>query len=318
VFLLFGLLLIEVLRSQGDSTTTLRVCIFTAVASWPLAATGWRMVRWAQDSASVSPAIMVVMVAPAVLVMGLFWVRAGLVLLGTDSSAVNFDRGTDFDLIATVLFLIVLGAFNFSLASMVIGAMTERLRMLSDTDQLTELANRRVIMRRLEEEHARFQRSGHGYAVVMLDLDHFKAVNDSHGHAVGDQVLRAVAQELRDCQRRTDTLARIGGEEFLLLMPSTDIDGALAQARRICDRIAALKIATDAGELHITVSLGVAEALLSDASENALVNRADAALYRAKAAGRNRVEAADRALIPAEANTPPKRRQPSAPDPARS
>ncbi|TAH13674.1 MAG: GGDEF domain-containing protein [Curvibacter sp.] len=293
LYLLLGLLLIEVLRGHGDFTNTLRVCLFAAIASWPLAATGWRMARWATGNASVSRVIMLVMIAPAILVMGLFWIRAALVLLGTDSDTVSFDRGTEFDLIATVIFLVVLGAFNFSLASMVIGAMTERLRSLSDTDQLTGLANRRVAIRRLEEEHARFQRSGHGYAVVMLDLDHFKAVNDTHGHAVGDQVLCAVARELQAGQRRTDTLARMGGEEFLFLMPMTSIEGAVAQSRRIGDRIAALHIATAKAAMQITVSIGVAEAQISDASAEAVVNRSDTALYKAKAAGRNRVEVAD-------------------------
>jgi diguanylate cyclase (GGDEF)-like protein len=175
----------------------------------------------------------------------------------------------------------------------------DRLRELSATDQLTGLANRRVMMRRLDEEHSRYLRGGQLYTVVMIDLDHFKRVNDTHGHGVGDQVLRGLAAVLQSCQRRTDTLARTGGEEFMLLMPMTDMDGALLHARRMCERVASSKLPTDVGELQVTLSLGVAEVLPAEISVDTVVSRADAALYQAKANGRNRVEAAQRSSSPA-------------------
>ncbi len=295
---LAGLLLIEGLRPQGDATTVWRVCIFTAVASWPLIAIAWRMARWKATLPRTSYLSLTILLAPLVLTIGSFVVRAALVVTGTDVNEVNYEKGSHFDLLATLMFFLVLGAFNFSLASLVLGALVARLRTLSATDQLTGLANRRVLMHRLVEEHARFLRSGHVYSVVMMDLDHFKNVNDTHGHGVGDQVLRGLANLLQSSQRQTDTLARTGGEEFMLLMPMTDVDGAVAHATRLCERVARAALATDAGVQHITLSLGVAEAGLDDVSADIVVSRADAALYRAKDAGRNRVESAPRVVMP--------------------
>ena len=293
-----GLALVEVLRLQGDATTGVRVCLYTALASWPLVVTGWRMARWHAQQIRTSWLAIAVLLTPIVITVGLFIVRAALVLLGTDVNHISYQQDTQFDLVATLVFLVVLGAFNFTLASLVLGALVERLRTLSATDQLTGLANRRVMMRRLVEEHARFLRSSHLYSVVMLDLDHFKRVNDTYGHGVGDQVLKGLADLLQSGQRQTDTLARMGGEEFMLLMPMTDLDGALAHAKRLCERVANATLITDAGPLQITLSLGVAEARLDDVNADLVVNRADAALYRAKENGRNRVESAARVVMP--------------------
>ena len=293
-----GIALVEVLRQQGDASTQARVCVFTAIASWPLIATGWRMARWHSTQTRRSRLGLLVLLAPIAITVGLFVVRAVLVLTGTDANNVSYEHGSSYDLIATLLFLLVLGAFNFSMASLVLGALVERLRTLSATDQLTGLANRRVMMRRLVEEHARFLRSSHMYSIVMLDLDYFKRVNDTHGHGVGDQVLKGLADLLQSDQRQTDTLARTGGEEFMLLMPLTDQDGALAHAKRLCDKVAAATLATDVGHLQITLSLGVSEARLDDVSADLVVQRADAALYKAKENGRNRVESAARVVMP--------------------
>jgi diguanylate cyclase (GGDEF)-like protein len=125
-----------------------------------------------------------------------------------------------------------------------------------------------------------------------MDLDRFKGVNDTYGHAVGDQVLKGLASVLKTSQRRTDTLARIGGEEFMLLMPLTDQANAMTHAGRICERVAAACLPTTSGEIRMTISLGVAEVLPTDAAGDAVLVRADAALYRAKESGRNRAEPA--------------------------
>jgi diguanylate cyclase (GGDEF)-like protein len=295
-----GILMIEVLRETGARTLQLRVGTFTAVACWPLVLTAWRMAYWLRMQAKMSPVLVLSMVSPVLLTIGIFVVRALLVFRGVEADRVDFESTTQFGLASALLFLLVLGAFNFSLASMVLGSLIDRLHQLSATDQLTGLANRRVMMRRLEEEHARYQRSGHGYAVVMIDLDYFKKVNDTYGHGVGDQVLRGLAAILQTCQRRTDTIARTGGEEFMLLMPLTDVDGALAHARRICDNVSVAYLPTDAGNLQVTLSLGVAEVLPAEDSVDCVVSRADAALYKAKGAGRNCVQAAQRADIPAQ------------------
>jgi diguanylate cyclase len=237
------------------------------------------------------------MALPVLLTLLAFVVRSVVVTYSEFTGIVELDVGSTFDIVITLLFLVLLGLFNFSLYNLVLGSLIRRLESLSSTDQLTGLYNRRIVMERLEEEHARFQRSGQTYAVIMMDLDHFKKVNDTYGHSAGDDVLREVAQRLRQSVRSTDTLARMGGEEFLLLLPMNDIDGALVHAGRIRKRIAASPIATGSGSIAVTLSLGVAEVFTKDNAAEVVVMRADAALYRAKAAGRNRVEMAQRATI---------------------
>jgi diguanylate cyclase (GGDEF)-like protein len=293
-----GLAAIELLRPLGDASEIARVWLFTAIACLPLLSTAWRMLVWGRSRFKARWPLVIAMIAPVVLTISIFAFRAVWVVVGTSTADASFDKGSNFDLIASLGFLLMLGAFNFSLASLVLGSLIQRLRELSATDQLTGLDNRRVMMGRLEEEHARHQRSGQIYTVVMMDLDHFKQINDTYGHGVGDLVLQGLADILKTCQRRTDTLARTGGEEFMLLMPMTDTDGGLAHARRMCERVAAARIPTPAGDVQITLSLGVAEVLPGETSEDTVVSRADAALCRAKAQGRNQAEAAERAPMP--------------------
>lgn len=289
---------IDLLSTQGEASYPLRVTIFTLAITYPLTMTALRIVVWIRDHALIPRAITLVVIAPIGLTLGVFWLRALMALTGTTEGTADFANNSGFDLAATLMFLVMLGALNFSLANLVLGSLIERLRDLSATDQLTDLPNRRVMMRRLTEEHARYLRSGHGYTVMMMDLDFFKKVNDTYGHAVGDQVLQGVAVLLQGSLRTTDTLARVGGEEFLMLMPMTDTDGALAQALRIRDKIAATPLTTDAGEMRVTMSLGVAEAWPSDKEAASVVERSDAALYQAKAHGRNGVEVAERQRLP--------------------
>lgn len=292
VFVLSGLLLIEALRQFGPESIVWQVALFTLIACCPLVATLVRMAVWLRQERKNSIGMVALIVSPLVVTMALFLVRLLLVARGTTPDTVQFSQGSDFDVIATMLFLLMLGGFNFSLATIILGGTIERLRTMSETDQLTGLNNRRVMMRRLEEEHARFLRSGHRYGLISLDLDHFKQVNDRYGHGVGDQVLRSVADVLKRCQRNTDTLARMGGEEFMLLAPLTEEAGAMIQAQRICRVVGETDLHTDAGSLRITTSIGVAIVLATDTSVKTVMTRSDAALYRAKVAGRNRVELA--------------------------
>jgi len=292
VMLLFGLVVIETLRQFASAWILVQVVLFTLVACWPLTATLIRMAVWLRRERQSSVAMVLLVVSPLVVTMALFLVRLMFVVQGATPETVQFKQGSDFDVIGTMLFLIMLGAFNFSLATIILGGTIDRLRTMSETDQLTGLFNRRVMMRRLEEEHSRFLRSGHRYGVISLDLDHFKQVNDVYGHGVGDQVLRAVSDVLKTCQRSTDTLARMGGEEFMLLVPLTEEAGAMIQAQRICKAIGEAELRTDAGNLRSTTSIGVAIVLATDTSVKTVITRSDAALYRAKEAGRNRVELA--------------------------
>jgi len=177
-----------------------------------------------------------------------------------------------------------LSASNARLAA----ALTQ-LRELSERDELTGLKNRRSILALLAEERARFARGGLGFGVAILDIDHFKQVNDRLGHAMGDEVLRVFAKIAAGKLRSTDRLARYGGEEFLVMFPNTSDEPSLSvAAERLRCAIEEHPWSDLAAGLMVTCSIGVT---LSRAGEDIgdMVERADAALYRAKAAGRNAV-----------------------------
>jgi diguanylate cyclase (GGDEF)-like protein len=149
------------------------------------------------------------------------------------------------------------------------------------------LSNRRQLNYLLDREIQRSRRFGHDLSVILIDLDDFKAINDSHGHAVGDEVLKHVAQLVGAESRASDEPARYGGEEFMVTLPETAIDGAAVQAERIRKRIEESSCDTAAGALSITVSVGVAGSPGQPAEASALFDAADAALYEAKRGGKN-------------------------------
>lgn len=161
------------------------------------------------------------------------------------------------------------------------------------TDFLTGLPNRRHIMARMEQELARVQRDSQALsAVLMFDLDLFKDINDTHGHAKGDEVLKHFAQVLLCELRKVDSVGRIGGEEFAILLSGADVEDAARFAERVRARLQASPLCADGVHLPVTVSIGVATMLVDDKSVHTALSRADSALYRAKQRGRNRVEIA--------------------------
>jgi diguanylate cyclase (GGDEF)-like protein len=171
-----------------------------------------------------------------------------------------------------------------------------RLRRSGFTDVLTGWHNRRYLQARIKEELARARRDRSNLVCLMLDVDHFKQVNDTWGHAAGDAVLRDVAQRIESQVRASDVTARYGGEEFVILLPRTSGDEALQLAERVRGTVAAAPVGLpNGGSVDVTVSIGIAN-LAPDADDNdfkslgdALIARADVALYSAKAAGRDRV-----------------------------
>lgn len=172
-----------------------------------------------------------------------------------------------------------------------------RNRILSEVsarDSLTGLYNRWYVMEKIECEMNRSLRHGSPVTVLMMDIDHFKLVNDTWGHAVGDQVLKAIGQVLRDSCRVYDVPGRYGGEEFCVVLPETPMGNSPAVAERIRTRVESSAVAIDDLSIHVTASIGIAgiEAGAADAVQtaNALIDRADRALYVAKHRGRNRVE----------------------------
>lgn len=161
------------------------------------------------------------------------------------------------------------------------------LQQRAQIDGLTGLRNRTFLDERLASEQALIRRRPRPLACVMIDVDHFKAVNDLYGHSTGDDVLRAVGEVLHDITRTEDVVARYGGEEFTVLTPGVDADGAAVLAERIRKAVEAMNVSHDKASLKITCSLGVAD---NDPNNPAaLLSRADAAMYAAKIGGRNRV-----------------------------
>ncbi|MBC7184761.1 MAG: diguanylate cyclase, partial [Marinobacter sp.] len=172
----------------------------------------------------------------------------------------------------------------------------ERLRSISLTDGLTQIANRRRFDQKLEEEWKRAQRHGHPLSLLLLDIDHFKRVNDELGHLVGDDCLSDVAARCAaEVQRSEDLLARYGGEEFSILLPATPEQGAAQVAERVRQAVARSPVYSGAGvaPVSLTISVGVATLVPGlDMEPQELIRQADDALYAAKEAGRNRVMAA--------------------------
>ena len=169
-------------------------------------------------------------------------------------------------------------------------AIQEALRVEASRDPLTGLWNRRMILEQLHVELERAGRDGHGVAVSVADLDHFKEINDRHGHVFGDAVLRAATARLQSVLRRYDFIGRFGGEEFLVIMPGCEPGLAMSIAERARRAMDAAPLEVEGRQLQLTVSLGVACSSPGLTDPVALIHAADQALYRAKASGRNRIE----------------------------
>ena len=167
-------------------------------------------------------------------------------------------------------------------------------RALAALDPLTGAANRRVLISALDRDVARAVRTREPVAVMMVDIDHFKHVNDRYGHPAGDKVLCNVVDVLRERVRAQDLVGRYGGEEFMVVLPDTDAAGAAQLARQLCHAVEAARCRVDGAQIGVTVSIGVAGGRLEPGDNwDMLISAADRALYQAKKNGRNRVEAAD-------------------------
>lgn len=191
---------------------------------------------------------------------------------------------------------VVLAAFSYYYTTAIGRAQTAlieqntHLDRLSREDQLTGLPNRRHGLDRLSHEQYRTERSDSVASVCMADIDHFKVVNDRWGHDAGDAVLVAVARGIRGCLRRQDTVARWGGEEFLILLPDTDTRGGVIAMEKVRRAVEAMVVACSGARISVSLSVGVAQLTPRDGVEQAIQD-ADAALYRSKESGRNRVHA---------------------------
>jgi diguanylate cyclase (GGDEF)-like protein len=169
----------------------------------------------------------------------------------------------------------------------------EELRFRATHDTLTSIANRGVVIDAINREHSRQIREGGSFGVILIDLDHFKSINDMYGHLTGDSVLKETARRIASCVRPYDSVGRYGGEEFLIVVPGSDGQGALALAERARKMIESAPVPAGAGPVQVTASCGVAVSTPEKPLDSyALLHLADEALYRAKDKGRNRSELA--------------------------
>jgi len=179
---------------------------------------------------------------------------------------------------------------NATLAFLVLTKLILQIQQLTREDPLTRVLNRRALQEAIETEHLRLQR-GKRYALVMIDMDHFKQLNDSLGHAAGDAALQRLVEVLGHSVRDVDRMGRMGGEEFCVLLPLTDLAGAALVAERMRWTLEQSQFSWQGKPWPLTASFGIAEALPSDANADAVLIRADQGMYRAKAQGRNLVQA---------------------------
>ena len=271
-----------------------------------LVAMGGAVVAGAQEAAAWIAFGFVVVFAITMLVLGAHAIRNGfqagryflaaaiaamtgtlittLAVLGLIPYTVWTFRAVEAGMLADATLLALALAHRYRLDQM------ERLRaeQLARTDQLTRLPNRRAFRELAEPIWSNTLRNNRNIALIMLDIDHFKRLNDTYGHARGDEVLAMVGQVLLATARRGDVIARWGGEEFMMLMPETDKHQASVLAERLRLQISSSHFSTPAGEISVTVSFGVAQRN-GDATLDELIDEADTMLYRAKQLGRNQV-----------------------------
>lgn len=162
----------------------------------------------------------------------------------------------------------------------------------ANTDSLTGISNRRYFMAQAEQELRRSRRFARDLSVMMIDVDHFKLINDKYGHAIGDAVLQGVVKRALESLRQSDSLGRLGGEEFAVILPETNLKAATDAAERLRQHMASRPIVAEREAIPCTVSIGVAQLVGLDGSIDGLLGRSDEALYRAKNSGRNKVEVA--------------------------
>ena len=182
-------------------------------------------------------------------------------------------------------------AFGFLRLVFALEQARRQLDVLATTDDLTGLHNRRHFMSVIEAEWDRAKRYGSTASLLLIDVDHFKLVNDTHGHLCGDELLRRIAAATAELLRQPDVLARFGGEEFMVFLPHTDTLGAVDVAERIRERIKAMVLDWQGRQVTASVSIGVAPMRTEMPSLDFLLHEADTALYTAKADGRDRVRA---------------------------
>lgn len=272
--------------STGLTSLHYRIAMIMALMAWCSFGIGFTLIRGATDETKawfVTKALRVTAVGMGIVLL----VQACRgVLLGLSPGVVQSNQ---FGLGLTHFLMSGAFAANLLFAVLLVGKVVRRLHDLSYQDELTGLPNRRAIMEAMDQEWVRYDTIGEPISLVTIDLDHFKKVNDLYGHLAGDVVLAKTAQLMEAQIRSSDVLARSGGEEFILMLPGTELARAKAIAERVCRAVSDEEGLHPNPDQHISVSVGVACVGNQDNKLDNLLARSDAALYRAKAAGRDQV-----------------------------
>jgi diguanylate cyclase (GGDEF)-like protein len=229
--------------------------------------------------------------SPMAMLAALFLVRAGAAVLNPARFHVYLQQAGGSGVAAAFVALVIALLLQANLTALVLLRLVRRLQYQSDHDMLTGLLSRRPMEHLLLAESQRQRRFGQRFALLSIDIDHFKRINDSCGHAAGDAVLQRVAEALRAGARDIDSVARMGGEEFCVLLPGADVAGADSVAMRLLETVRGLHHPEIEGA-PVTISIGLAVMEAPTEAIQALQRRLDQALYSAKAAGRDRVERA--------------------------
>lgn len=270
----------------GEETAAGRVLLAYGAPSWVLARTA--VALQGAFRAEYGNRMAFVLATPVALVLAVFGARFVQQALQPDVS-LEMHRYTEANRGLLYAYGVMAATYNFGFVALLTLRYVRRLRELTLHDPLTGLLNRRALDTELQREWSRLQREGAPFALLALDLDHFKRVNDRYGHLVGDEVLTQTAQRLRETVRGADLVARTGGEEFVVLMPETDDAGARSAAERLRAAVAGTPYAVSTGPLPLSVSVGVATVQRPGSGPRDALQRADRALYAAKEGGRDRV-----------------------------
>ncbi|WP_343635445.1 GGDEF domain-containing protein [Roseateles sp.] len=273
----------------GPDTLPHKLLLYGAMSALAMRSTldAWRLLR----ARGLNARAALVLASPLAVVGLLLLARPAEALLAPGSTA-DIDVASAFNIAWLWASLVLALLINGWIAFLLLMKLVLEIRRLTERDPLTDALNRRALSEAIEAEHSR-QMRGHGYALVLLDMDRFKQLNDTLGHAAGDAALKAMVTVVRPCLREVDRLARLGGEEFCVLLPHTGIAGAALVAERMRALLAAHPFAWDGRDWPLTASFGIAESSRQDESATEVMRRADQALYRAKAQGRNVVQAVE-------------------------
>jgi diguanylate cyclase (GGDEF)-like protein len=288
--LLMGLGVLSALgTAMADLSPLPAVLLAAAAMAWTLLRAAWEVrgsmaAEFGRTAASWCA-------SPMALLAVLFLVRAGAAMLNPTGFQSYLQQPGGAGVAAAFVAQVIALLLQANLTTMVLLRLVRRLQYQSDHDLLTGLLSRRPMEQLLLNESQRQRRFGRSFALLSIDIDHFKKINDGWGHASGDAVLKRVAEALRAAARDIDSVARMGGEEFCALLPGADVAGAESVAVRLLETVRSLRH-PEIGGATVTISIGLAVMEAPAEPMQALQRRLDQALYGAKAAGRDRVERA--------------------------